>query len=111
PEVKLGLYPGWGGTVRAPRIVGLGNAVELITGGESIDAQAARKMGLVCDVVPADRLLAAAISLVRDQRKSQQYLKDRQTWSGPLTIGETELGFLGATASAMIRQQTKGQYP
>ncbi|MDZ4818618.1 MAG: enoyl-CoA hydratase-related protein, partial [Planctomycetota bacterium] len=38
PEVKLGLMPGWGGTVRTPRIVGLGNAVEMITSGESIDA-------------------------------------------------------------------------
>ena len=31
PEVKLGLYPGWGGTVRAPRMVGLANALEMIT--------------------------------------------------------------------------------
>lgn len=111
PEVKLGLYPGWGGTVRAPRIVGLGNAVGLITGGESIDAQAAFKMGLVSDVVPADKLLAAAIRLVRDERASKQYLTDRQTWSAPIRISDTELGFLGATASAVIRQQTKGQYP
>src|SRR6478672_814228 len=33
PEVKLGLYPGWGGTVRVTRIVGLANALEMITGG------------------------------------------------------------------------------
>ncbi|MDH3717185.1 MAG: enoyl-CoA hydratase-related protein, partial [Planctomycetota bacterium] len=39
PEVKLGLFPGWGGTVRTPRIVGLYNAVEMITSGESIDAE------------------------------------------------------------------------
>ena len=41
PEVKLGLFPGWGGTVRAPRIVGLSNAVEMITGGDSISAREA----------------------------------------------------------------------
>lgn len=111
PEVKLGLYPGWGGTVRAPRIVGLGNAVEMITGGESIDARAALKMGLVSDVVPADKLLSAAIRLVRGEQASKQFLKDRQTWSGPIRLSDTELGFLGATASAVIRQQTKGQYP
>lgn len=111
PEVKLGLYPGWGGTVRAPRIVGLGNAVELITGGESIDARAAFKMGLVSDVVPADKLLAAAVGLVRDEQASKQYLKDRQAWRAPIGLSDTELGFLGATASAVIRQQTKGQYP
>ena len=35
PEVKLGLFPGWGGTARTPRMVGLSNAVELVTGGEN----------------------------------------------------------------------------
>src|SRR5947207_440642 len=47
PEVKLGLLPGWGGTVRAPRVLGLANAVELVTGGESIDAKTANSMGLI----------------------------------------------------------------
>ena len=41
PEVKLGLFPGWGGTARSSRIVGLANAVEMVTSGESIDARAA----------------------------------------------------------------------
>ena len=56
PEVKLGLFPGWGGTVRTPRIVGLGNAVEMITSGESISPADALNMGLVSDVVPAEKL-------------------------------------------------------
>jgi len=111
PEVKLGLFPGWGGTVRMPRIVGLGNAVELITGGESIDAEAAELMGLASDVVAVDDLLPAAIRTVRDEQESGSYLQDRQKWSGPLSISDTELAFLGATASAVVQQQTKGQYP
>src|SRR5690606_23674880 len=57
PEVKLGLFPGWGGTARASRMLGLSNAVELVTGGENLDAHAAAKLGLADDVVPADRLL------------------------------------------------------
>jgi 3-hydroxyacyl-CoA dehydrogenase/enoyl-CoA hydratase/3-hydroxybutyryl-CoA epimerase/3-hydroxyacyl-CoA dehydrogenase/enoyl-CoA hydratase/3-hydroxybutyryl-CoA epimerase/enoyl-CoA isomerase len=111
PEVKLGLFPGWGGTVRAPRIAGLSNAVEMITGGESISAEAAYKMGWASDIVADDQLLPAAIQLVRAEQASKDYLKDRERWSGPIEITETELGFLGATASAVIRQQTKGQYP
>jgi 3-hydroxyacyl-CoA dehydrogenase/enoyl-CoA hydratase/3-hydroxybutyryl-CoA epimerase/3-hydroxyacyl-CoA dehydrogenase/enoyl-CoA hydratase/3-hydroxybutyryl-CoA epimerase/enoyl-CoA isomerase len=113
PEVKLGIYPGWGGTARAPRIIGLSNALELITGGESIDAKAAYAMGLADDVVAgsADDLLNAAIRLVRQEQQSKQYFKDRQRWSGPIDISETELGFLGATASAYIQGQTKGHYP
>jgi 3-hydroxyacyl-CoA dehydrogenase/enoyl-CoA hydratase/carnithine racemase len=111
PEVKLGLYPGWGGTVRAPRIVGLANAVEMITSAENVDAKTALTMGLASDVVPADKLVEAAIRLVRAEKASGQYLKDRERWSGPIQSEPTELGFLGATASAMIQQETKGNYP
>jgi 3-hydroxyacyl-CoA dehydrogenase/enoyl-CoA hydratase/carnithine racemase len=114
PEVKLGIYPGWGGTARAPRIVGLSNAVELITSGEVIDAKAAFVMGLADEVVRkpgADALLDAAMRMVRAEQQSKQYLADRERWSGPIDISDTELGFLGATASAYIQGQTKGQYP
>ncbi|MEX2559434.1 MAG: 3-hydroxyacyl-CoA dehydrogenase NAD-binding domain-containing protein [Pirellulales bacterium] len=111
PEVKLGLFPGWGGTARTPRIVGLANAVELITSGESIDGRAAAAMGLASDLVASERLDQAAIGLVRAEQTSREYLADRQRWSKPLDISETELAFLGATASAYIQQQTKGQYP
>ncbi len=111
PEVKLGLYPGWGGTVRAPRIVGLANAVEMITSGENVDPKAAFTMGLASDVVPAEKLLDAAIGVIRAEQTSGQFRKDRERWSGPIAVDSTELGFLGATASAMIQQETKGNYP
>ncbi|MBC7853086.1 MAG: enoyl-CoA hydratase/isomerase family protein, partial [Pirellulaceae bacterium] len=111
PEVKLGLFPGWGGTVRAPRIVGLANALEMITSGESIDSKAAMLMGLASDRVPPEDLLPAAIRLIRDEQTAGQYLKDRKRWSGPIATEPTELGFLGATVSAVIAQETKGNYP
>lgn len=111
PEVKLGLFPGWGGTARTPRIVGLSNAVELITGGESIDGKAAMAMGLCTDVVPSEKLLDAAKALVRTEQQSGQFRADREKWQQPIAMSETELMYLGATASAYIQQQTKGQYP
>ncbi|MGD9722262.1 MAG: 3-hydroxyacyl-CoA dehydrogenase NAD-binding domain-containing protein [Pirellulales bacterium] len=111
PEVKLGLLPGWGGTVRAPRVLGLYNAVEMVTGGESIDAKTAFQMGLISDLVPSARLLESAIKLVRAEQKSGQWKKDREQWHKPVDISETELGFLGATASAVIQGQTGGKYP
>lgn len=111
PEVKIGLFPGWGGTVRMSRMIGLGNAVEMITSGESIDAHAAMAMGLASDVQPLDRLLSAAIALVRAEKTSGTYLQDRQRWHEPVHISDTELGFLGATASGYIQQQTGGHYP
>lgn len=111
PEVKLGLFPGWGGTVRLPRIVGLANAVEMITGGENINATEAVKMGLASAAVESDRLLAAAINFARLEAKTKRYQADREAWQGSLSVSETEMGFLAITASAMITQQTKGHYP
>lgn len=111
PEVKLGLFPGWGGTVRLPRIVGLSNALEMITSGESIDAATAKAMGLASDIVPADRLVDAARRLVHLDRETGAVLRDRERFTSPIKMNETELGFLGLTASMLIRQQTKGQYP
>ena len=111
PEVKLGIYPGWGGTARAPRIIGLGNAVELISSGENVDAASAYQMGLASDVVASDKLRSAAIHLIRAENKSQKYLEDRKLWDAPIAISDTELSFLGITANGYIQQQTKGQYP
>ena len=64
PEVKLGLGPGYGGTVRLPRLVGRGRALELLLTGAMIDAQEAWRIGLVNRVVPADRLLAESEQLL-----------------------------------------------
>lgn len=111
PEVKLGLFPGWGGTARTPRMIGLSHAVELVTSGEPLGAKQAVAVGLATDAVPLDKLLAAAIALVRAERNSSEYLRDRRRWSQPIDITDTELVFLGATTSAYIQQETKGHYP
>ena len=65
PEVKLGIIPGYGGTIRLPRLVGRGRALEMILTGEMIDAQEAHRIGLVNRVHPPAELLAAAEALVR----------------------------------------------
>src|SRR5438477_3695833 len=65
PEVKLGIGPGYGGTVRLPRLVGRGRALELLLTGQMIDAQEAFRIGLVNRVVPAERLLEECEQLLR----------------------------------------------
>ena len=65
PEVKLGIGPGYGGTVRLPRLVGRGRALELLLTGGMIDAQEALRIGLVNRVVPADRLIEECETLLR----------------------------------------------
>jgi enoyl-CoA hydratase len=65
PEVKLGIGPGYGGTVRLPRLVGKGRALELLLTGQMIDAQEAWRIGLVNRVFPSDQLIAEAEKLLR----------------------------------------------
>ena len=65
PEVKLGLIPGWGGTQRLPKIVGKGNAIELIIGGHIIDSNEALRIGLVNKVFEQDKLLDESISFAK----------------------------------------------
>ncbi len=65
PEVKLGIGPGYGGTVRLPRLVGRGRALELLLTGEMIGAEEAWRIGLVNRVVPADELLGTAEAALR----------------------------------------------
>ena len=56
PEVRLGILPGFGGTVRLPRLVGLAAATRLILTGKPINARQAERIGLVDEVVPAPLL-------------------------------------------------------
>jgi enoyl-CoA hydratase/carnithine racemase len=65
PEVKLGLLPGGGGTQRLPRLVGKGQALQLILSGEMINAAEAYRIDLVNEVVPAADLIPRAEAILR----------------------------------------------
>ncbi len=65
PEVKLGIIPGFGGTQRLPRLVGLIPALDLILTGRTIDGRRARRIGLVDQVVPEAYLGSQALALLR----------------------------------------------
>lgn len=68
PEVKLGIHPGFGGTVRLPPLVGHLPALDLMLSGRTVEARAAKRMGLVDDVVPERYLLRAALKFIKDRR-------------------------------------------
>ena len=65
PEILIGILPGWGGTQRLPRLVGMGIAKELILWGGQINAQRAYEIGLVNKVVPAAGLMEEAMKYAK----------------------------------------------
>ena len=65
PEVKLGVTPGFAGTQRLPRLVGLAKAKELLLTGDMIKADEALQFGLVNKVVPVESLMEEARSLAQ----------------------------------------------
>ncbi len=111
PEVKLGLLPGWGGTVRLPRLIGVGPAVELIASGESVRAETARQLGLVDAMVPAKTAIESACTLIESSQNLQSHLRRRDTLSSPVAMDPDERGFLEATTAAVILGRTGGHYP
>ena len=61
PEVRLGIMPGFGGTQRLPRLIGFMQALGLILSGRSVDPYRARKIGLVDEVLPKERIVHRAV--------------------------------------------------
>src|SRR5688572_5412677 len=75
PEVKLGIYPGWGGSVRLPALVGAPAAMDMMLTGRTLSASAARAVGLVDKVAEAAVLVDAARELAK--RGTQRPFKQR----------------------------------
>jgi 3-hydroxyacyl-CoA dehydrogenase/enoyl-CoA hydratase/3-hydroxybutyryl-CoA epimerase/enoyl-CoA isomerase len=111
PEVKIGLIPGWGGTQRLPRLIGLNPAIEMITTGESVSADKAVALGLAFDAVPADRLVEEGTRRIEYLQQSGEWKERRQQLAQPLGLDQDELTFAFAVAEGLIQSKTKGQYP
>lgn len=75
PEVKLGIYPGWGGSVRLPPLVGAPAAMDMMLTGRTLSASAAKAIGLVDKVVDPAALVDAAAELAL--RGTQRPFKQR----------------------------------
>ena len=70
PEVKLGIIPGFGGTYRLPKKIGLPNALDMILTGKTLRADKAKRIGLVAEVYPRENLLAMAPNFFNKKAKS-----------------------------------------
>src|SRR3990170_4959640 len=72
PEVRLGIHPGFAGTLRLPPLVGDLAALDLMLTGRSVSAREARRPGLVDEIVPERHLLRAASQFLRRRRPSRR---------------------------------------
>ena len=72
PEVRLGIHPGFGGTVRLPPLIGAPAAMDLMLSGRTVDARRAQRMGLVDYAVPLRQLRRAALALVQENPAPHQ---------------------------------------
>ncbi|OUS39888.1 multifunctional fatty acid oxidation complex subunit alpha, partial [Oleispira antarctica] len=112
PEVKLGLMPGFGGTVRLPRVIGADNAIEWICMGAEHKAPKALKFGAVNAVVAGDVLQAEAINMVKAAIAGDLNWKAARTEkTSKLNLEMMEVMMTFETAKGFVAGQTKGQYP
>ena len=112
PEVRLGIYPGWGGTVRLPRLVGTDNAVEWIAAGKEYPASDALKTGAVDAVVAQDKLLDAAKSIIRQCLSSDlDYQARRTEKQGKLQLTPIESMMVFESCMAVVKQKAGPHFP
>lgn len=119
PEVKLGIFPGWGGTVRLPRMIGPDNAFEWICAGTEKKAKDALFEGAVDVVVPADKLREAAMdllvqsNLMREDGTTPQldYLSRRVEKQQPLKLGQLDSMMSFETAKGIVASKAGPHYP
>ncbi|WP_428818391.1 fatty acid oxidation complex subunit alpha FadB [Microbulbifer sp. MCCC 1A16149] len=112
PEVKLGLIPGWGGTVRLPRVVGVDVAAEWIAAGKEQRPDAALAAHAVDAVVPTEQLKDAALKLLaRAIDGEMDYQQRREIKKSPIPLNDTEALMAFFTTKAFVGQQAGRNYP
>lgn len=95
PETRLGLIPGWAGTVRLPRMMELDLAIELIASGRLFSAREAHGYGLVDELASADGLLATAMQLAANEtRRHARLARRRQVLGRGLTQPQDPSGLV-----------------
>ncbi len=112
PEVKLGIFPGFGGTVRLPRLIGADNAIEWICGSKEYKAEDALKFGAVDAVVNPEQLLDASVTLVKDAIDGKiDYKARREEKTSKLKLNPMESMMTFETAKGFVAGQAGPNYP
>lgn len=112
PETKLGIIPGWGGTVRLPRVAGLDTAVEWIAAGKENDAETALTARVVDAVVEPAKLNDAALNCLQQCINGKfDYQARRVQKKSPLKLNFIESMMAFETSKAFVGAQAGRNYP
>ena len=112
PEVKLGLMPGFGGTVRLPRLIGFDNAATWMSTGKAFKGAAALAQGVIDAVVEPENLRSAAINMLKLAIDGKlDWRAKRQPKLVPLNLSPTEMIMSANTCKGMIAAKAGKLYP
>ncbi|HYN40710.1 MAG TPA: fatty acid oxidation complex subunit alpha FadB, partial [Thermoanaerobaculia bacterium] len=112
PETKLGIFPGWGGTVRLSRMCGADNAIEWIATGEQYPAEEGLKIGAIDAVCAPDKLREVALRMLQDAADGKLDWKARRDEKkAPLPLNRIEAGMVFEGAKAFVGGKAGPNYP
>jgi 3-hydroxyacyl-CoA dehydrogenase/enoyl-CoA hydratase/3-hydroxybutyryl-CoA epimerase len=116
PEVQLGLLPGWGGTVRLPRQIGLIDALPLVLTGRQLGAFSARSKGVVHEVVPDEALNSVGEKILRTHHEfgsaSKLFRKSKKPgWQKFIEGTSAAKKFALKKARQQVIAKSHGHYP
>lgn len=112
PETGLGILPGWGGTVRLPRLIGYTAAVHWIASGEQQKPAAAQQAGAVDIIAEPEALRAEALKVLQEMAiGTRDYLVRRQQKLAPLTLSGEELDAASSNYRAAVVGKVGSHYP
>ncbi len=106
PETSLGIMPGFGGSVRLPRLIGTDSALEIIAAGKNISGKEALKIGLVDAVVDADTLRDAGITMLKNAVAGKlEWQSRREPKRLPLKLSQIEATMSFSVAKSMVHAE------
>jgi len=114
PEVKIGIIPGFGGTQRLPRLVGLTNSLEMILTGKSVNAKKAKKIGLADEVTYPETLLDVAVSVAKQaigRPRPSGIRAKRPLFIKLLESSSLTRALIYRKARRSVAKETRGNYP
>ncbi len=112
PEIQLGFVPGWGATVRLPRLIGAEQAFKLISTGKNVDAKKAYKLGVVDQIVEKDNFIAEANEILSGKEPKRASVPMDKSLRR-FFIDKTPIGqaLFAKMAKGAVYAATKGKYP